>query len=288
MPDYGHPLRFGTFITPVNRPPEAAVDLAVVSEELGFDLVTFQDHPYQPKFHDTWTLLTWVAARTERVQLSGNVLNLPLRQPAVLARSAASVDLLTGGRLALGLGAGGFWDAIAAMGGRRLTPGQAVSALEEALAIIRGVWDAGNRAPLRVAGEFYGVDGAKRGPSPAHRIPVWLGAYKPRMLRLLAEQADGWLPSLPYLQPGDLARSTAQIDDAARAADRDPADITRLVNVPPTSTAEDLVDLTTTFGMSVFIVMSDDAGGMERWANNVIPAVRDGVRRARATSTPDT
>ena len=79
--------------------------------------MTFQDHPYQPAFLDTWTLLSWVAARTERIHVAGNVLNLPLRPPAVLARAAASLDLLSGGRFELGLGAGAFWDAIEAMGG---------------------------------------------------------------------------------------------------------------------------------------------------------------------------
>jgi alkanesulfonate monooxygenase SsuD/methylene tetrahydromethanopterin reductase-like flavin-dependent oxidoreductase (luciferase family) len=92
----------------VNAPATRPVELAVLSERVGLDLVTFQDHPYQAAFHDTWTLLTWVAARTERIQLSGNVLNLPLRPPAVLARAAASLDLLSGGRVGLGLGAGGF------------------------------------------------------------------------------------------------------------------------------------------------------------------------------------
>src|SRR6185312_9392972 len=115
---YGHELQFGTFITPANNPPQAAVSLALLSEQLGYDLVTFQDHPYQPAFLDTWTLLSWVASRTERVHLSPNVLNLPLRPPAVTARAAASLDLLSGGRMSLALGAGGFWDAIEAMGGR--------------------------------------------------------------------------------------------------------------------------------------------------------------------------
>src|SRR5689334_24437465 len=124
--DYGHALKLGTFITPTNAAPDVPVGLARLSEELGYDLVTFQDHPYQPRFLDTWTLLTWVAAQTERIRVSGNVLNLPLRQPAVLARAAASLDLLSGGRFDLGLGAGGFWDAIEAMGGPRRTPAQAV------------------------------------------------------------------------------------------------------------------------------------------------------------------
>ncbi len=122
--DYGHDLLFGTFITPTVQPPMHAVDLAIVADRAGLDLVTFQDHPYQPSFHDTWTLLSYTAPRTKHVHLSGNVLNLPLRQPAVLARSAASRDILSGGRFELGIGAGAFWDAIEAMGGRRLTPGQ--------------------------------------------------------------------------------------------------------------------------------------------------------------------
>ena len=99
MPDYGHPLRFATFIGPTNSPATRPVELAQLSERLGFDFVTFQDHPYQSGFLDTWTLLSWVAARTERIGLSGNVLNLPLRQPlAVLARATASLDLLSAGR----------------------------------------------------------------------------------------------------------------------------------------------------------------------------------------------
>ena len=122
MTDYGHDLIFGTFVTPLVHPPLQPVELAVASERAGLDLVTFQDHPYLPTFHDTWTLMSFVAARTQRIRISGNVLNLPLRPPAVLARSAASLDVLSGGRLALGIGAGAFWDAIAAMGGRRLSP----------------------------------------------------------------------------------------------------------------------------------------------------------------------
>src|ERR671934_368660 len=135
MPDYGHDLLFGTFITPLNQRPQDVVALAKLTERAGLELVTFQDHPYQPAFLDTWTLLTWVAAKTERVRLSGNVLNLPLRPPAVLARAAASLDLLSGGRFELGLGAGAFWDAIEAMGGPRRSPADAVRSLGEAIDI---------------------------------------------------------------------------------------------------------------------------------------------------------
>jgi hypothetical protein len=224
------------------------------------------------------------------------VLNLPLRQPAVLARSAASLDLLSGGRFELGLGAGAFWDAIEAMGGRRLTPRQSVAALDEAITIIRGVWDAGERAVLRVAGEYYPVHGAKRGPAPAHDIGIWLGAYKRRMLQVVGARADGWLPSLSYLQAGDLARGNALIDEAAASAGREPQAVRRLLNVsgrfsaqsgglldgPPRQWAEQLADLALSNGISVFILGTDDATELEQFGKEVAPAVRALVSEHRA------
>ena len=101
-----------------------------------------------------------MAAQTETLRISANVLNLPLRPPAVLARAAASLDLLSGGRVELGLGAGAFWDAVEAMGGPRRTPGEAVDALSEAIDVIRGIWDTGQRGGVRVRGEHYVVKGA--------------------------------------------------------------------------------------------------------------------------------
>ncbi|TXK42478.1 LLM class flavin-dependent oxidoreductase [Nonomuraea sp. C10] len=289
MPDYGHDLRFGSFITPQNGRPELAVELARLSEEAGLDLVTFQDHPYQATFLDTWTLMSWVAARTERVHLSGNVLNLPLRPPAVLARSVASLDLLSGGRVELGLGAGGFWDAIEAMGGRRLSPGQAVDALSEAIDVIRGVWDADERRPLRVDGAHYTVKGAKRGPAPAHDVPIWLGAYKPRMLRLVGAKADGWLPSLGYATPEDLTAGNKIIDEAADGAGRDPREIRRLLNLmsefagdSAEEWVERLLPLAVEDGISTFILPGDDPAAIERFGREVAPALREAVAAERA------
>ncbi|NUT33246.1 MAG: LLM class flavin-dependent oxidoreductase [Hamadaea sp.] len=297
MSDYGHDLLFGTFTTPSAQPAQHAVDLAIVADRAGLDLVTFQDHPYQPRFHDTWTLLSYVAARTERVRLSGNVTNLPLRQPAVLARAAASLDLLSGGRVELGIGAGGFWDAIEAMGGRRLTPGQAVTALDEAIQVIRQIWDADTRGGVRVDGDYYQVRGAKRGPAPAHDIGIWVGAYKPKMLKLTGRVADGWLPSLGYLPGGpvDLAEANKHIDDAALAAGRSPAAVRRLLNIggqfaatgngllngPPEQWAEDLAGLTLEYGVSGYILATDDAATIELFAAEVAPATRELVAAER-------
>ena len=267
-------LEFGTFLTPAH---EGAVELARRSEELGFDLVTFQDHPYQPAFLDTWTLMSWVAGQTERIHIAANVLNVPLRQPAVLARGAASLDLLSGGRFDLALGAGAYWDAIAAMGGPRLAPGAAVDALSEAIDIIRGVLDAGEPGPLRFEGEHYRVGGAERGPLPRHHIPIWLGARKPRMLRLIGRKADGWLPTLGYLKPGELRAGNKIIDEAAAEAGRDPAEIRRLLNISGEVSLDELLPLAVEDGVSTFILMTDDPGTMERFAGEVIPALREAV-----------
>src|SRR5258708_36968689 len=175
--------------------------------------------------------MSYVAARTQSIRLAGNVLNLPLRHPAVLARSVASLDLLSGGRIELGIGAGGFWDAIEAMSGRRLDPGQAVDALAEAIEIIRQVWDTGTPGGIRFPGTYYQVSGAKRGPAPAHPVGIWVGAYKPKMLRLTGRRADGWLPLLSYLRPGQLAQGNAIIDQAVSEAGRAPGAVRRPVYV---------------------------------------------------------
>ncbi len=302
MADYGHELAFGTFITPQNQQPEQVVALAQLTERAGLDLATFQDHPYQPAFLDTWTLLSWVTARTERLRLSPNVLNLPLRPPAVLARAAASLDLLSGGRLELGLGAGAFWDAIEAMGGRRLTPGQAVDALSESIDVIRQVWDTGERGGVRVEGEHVRVRGAKRGPGPAHEIELWLGAYKPRMLRLTGTKGDGWLPSLAYLPREQFAAANAAIDAAAEEAGRDPRRIRRLLNIqgcfasgdqgylqgPPQQWVEQLLELVLEHGFSTFILAGDEPDAIERFGAEVAPALREAVARERGAAGTDT
>lgn len=280
--DYGHPIRFGTFITPGAGSPQRAVRLAQRSEELGFDLATFQDHPYQPAFLDTWTLMSYVGAATERIRIAPNVLNLPLRPPAMTAKAAASLDLLTGGRFDLGLGAGAFWDAIAAMGGPRRTPGQAVDALAEGIGQIRELWNAGDRGGVR-GGAFVPLTGAKRGPAPAHGIPIWIGAYKPRMLRLTGRLGDGWLPSLPFMQPGDLAVGNAAIDEAAIAAGRLPHEIVRLLNIAGTEPLQQLIDLALAEGVSTFII-GEDPSLMERFAAETAPAIREAVAADRAIS----
>lgn len=303
MPDYGHDLLLGSFLTPSAAAPGRIVELARVSEQVGLDLVTFQDHPYQPAFLDTWTLMSWVAASTERIRIAPNVTNLPLRPPAVLARAAASLDLLSGGRFELGLGAGGFWDAIEAMGGRRLTPGQGVDALSEAIDVIRTLWDTSTRERVVVDGTYYRLDGAKRGPAPAHDIGIWVGAYKPRMLRLTGRKADGWLPSLGYVEDlRDLETMNRTIDEAAVAAGRAPSAVRRLLNIggrfattpsdrllvgPPEQWVEQLAVLTLRHGFSGYVLMGDDPATLEVFGRQVGPLLREVVAAERGTVPAD-
>jgi alkanesulfonate monooxygenase SsuD/methylene tetrahydromethanopterin reductase-like flavin-dependent oxidoreductase (luciferase family)/iron-sulfur cluster repair protein YtfE (RIC family) len=299
---YGHDLTFGSFLTPTAASPDTVVALAQLCEQLGLDLVSFQDHPYQPAFLDTWTLMSYVAARTDAIGICSNVLNLPLRAPVVIARSAASLDLLSAGRFELGIGAGGFWDAIEAMGGRRLSPGQSVDALAEAIDIIRQVWASTERGGVRLAGDYYQVSGAKRGPAPAHEIGVWVGALKPRMLRLIGRVADGWVPSLVYLDgPQDLASLNAIIDDSATEAGRSPSSIRRFLNVsgeflasgrgllqgPPAQWVEELAEIATTYGTSGFLLASDDPLALQIFAEEVVPAVREKVVVEPLATEPD-
>ncbi|GAA3452620.1 LLM class flavin-dependent oxidoreductase [Dactylosporangium matsuzakiense] len=295
MTDYGHDLRFGTFLPAEAANAAEALRLAVRTEDLGLDLTSLQDHPYQGKFLDSWTSLSVIAAHTERISVFPNVANLPLRPPAVLARAAASLDLLTGGRVELGIGAGGFWDPIVAMGGPRRRPGEALQALEEAIAVIRALW--GEERSVRFAGEHYRLEGAHPGPGAAHDIGIWIGAIKPRALALTGRVADGWLPSSPYVPPEQLAESNRRIDEAAVAAGRRPEDIRRLYNIagtfrgdgreflqgPPKVWVEQLAELAVTEGMSSFILMvrAGGDGDLERFATEVVPAVRELVAAER-------
>ncbi len=277
--DYGRPVKFGYFINPDATQPVRALEQAIkadVADVAGIDLIGIQDHPYQHRFHETWTLLSVIAARTSRVTLFPDVANLPLRPPAMLAKAAASLDLLSNGRVELGLGAGGFWPAIKAMGGPARTAGESVSALEEAIEVIRLFWTGGRG--LKFDGRFYQLAGLNAGPVPAHAIGIWLGAYRPRMLRLIGRAADGWVPSLGYLTPEQLGEAGARIDDAAREAGRDPSSIRRVLNVGADLTAEDFAALALEHGFDTFIT-SPDLG--EAFIEDIVPKVRELVAEGR-------
>ena len=294
VPDYGRDVTFGYFLIPNATDP--LLETAREIEARGLDWIGIQDHPYQRRFVDTWSLLGAIAGTTTRVSLFPDVTNLPLRPPAMMAKAAASLDVLSGGRFELGLGAGNFWDAIEAYGGPRRTPRDALAALEEAVQVIRMVWS-GERN-LRFTGEHYRLAGAHSGPVPVHPIGIWLGVYGPRALQLAGRLSDGWVPSLRG-ETAFLSEGAARIDEAANAAGRDPAQIRRVLNVngqitdgrregllrgPTDQWVDELTDLAFGYGFDTFLFWGEGDDQLPRFAEEVAPAVRAQVAAERERS----
>jgi alkanesulfonate monooxygenase SsuD/methylene tetrahydromethanopterin reductase-like flavin-dependent oxidoreductase (luciferase family) len=286
---YGRHLEFGLFPVPNADDLELLRSLAHRADELGLDLIGIQDHPYQRRYLETWALIADLVARTERVRFFPDVANLPLRGPAMIAKQAATLDVLSGGRFELGLGAGAFWDAIGAMGGPVRSPREALESLEEAIEIIRLFWS--GEQSIAFEGKHYRVQELHPGPPPAHRIEIWLGVGKPRSLSLLGRAADGWIPSLTWARPEHVPPMMQAIDEGARAAGRDPGEIRRLFNVsgkivdgdvsellvgPPEHWVETLTGFARELGFDTFIFWPSDepAEQLERFATEVVPALR--------------
>ncbi len=222
---------FGVSITPNNV--ENAFKLAKTAEELGLDIVGVQDHPYNGSFLDTWTLICTLAMSTRKIRFFPEVVDLPMRSPAILAKATASLDVITKGRVELGIGAGAFWDAIQAYGGPRRSPGEAVAALEEALQVILLVWNYGGpRTRVSFPGKYYQLQNAQAGPSPHHRMSIWVGGMKPRMMQLIGRLADGWvIPLSSYVSNDEIRASQQIIDYTAKEAGRSPDSIRRISNL---------------------------------------------------------
>lgn len=224
-----HQPLFGIGISPRAAELDRQMALIDYADRAGLDLISIQDHPYNAEFLDTWTLLSVIGAKTQHVRLMPNVANLPLRPAAMLAKAAASLDILTEGRVELGLGAGAFWDGVASYGGPRLRPGEAVAAFEEAVAVMRAVWS--EQTGVNYSGTFYQLNNAQTGPAPYHPIGIWAGALGPRLLHVTGRIADGWIISSPRIPPDRVPELNALIDQGAEKADRPPSAIRRGYNV---------------------------------------------------------
>ena len=272
---YGRALEFGVFVIPNADELDAARALVQGAERLGLDLIGIQDHPYQRRYLETWALLADVIARTERIRFFPDVANLPLRGPAMIAKHAASLDVQSGGRFELGLGAGAFWEAIGAMGGPVRSPREALESLEEAIRIIRLFWS-GERS-IAFEGGHYRVKGLHPGPPPAHEIEIWLGVGKPRSLALTGRLADGWVASSTWAKPELVPPMMQRIDDAATDSGRDPQEIRRVLNVAAElADADTLARYAGELGFDTFLVWPGEeaAEQVERFATDVVPVLR--------------
>jgi len=202
---------------------------AIRAEGLGYDFVSANDHPNgTTPTHEVWTLLAWVAARTSRIKVASRVLGVPYRSPAIVAKMAATLQGLSGGRLILGLGGGSSDEGMQALGVGPLTPRAKIDGLEDAVQIMRGVW---SQREFSFDGSIYAVDGANFEPKPDTPIPIWLGTFGQRGLAITGRLADGWIPSLGMAPPEQARLMRERIVTAAREAGRDPGTITCIYNV---------------------------------------------------------
>jgi alkanesulfonate monooxygenase SsuD/methylene tetrahydromethanopterin reductase-like flavin-dependent oxidoreductase (luciferase family) len=265
------------------------------AEALGFDLFCVADHLHGANpTPEPWTALTWIAAVTDRIGVMTNVLGLPYRAPAVTGKMAETLDRLSRGRLVLGLGTGGYDREFSAFGLAERSPGQKVGALSEAIQIIRGLW----REPgFSFEGEHFRTRDARIEPRPAHPIPIWLGSYGPRALRLTGAVADGWVPSLGRLSLDEAVTMRSAVRIAAQDAGRDPDEITCAANLivdftrdgrpnpdgPRISgTSEVIARRLILIGRAGFTfqnIVLADADARDRFAAEVMPAVRDELTR---------
>jgi alkanesulfonate monooxygenase SsuD/methylene tetrahydromethanopterin reductase-like flavin-dependent oxidoreductase (luciferase family) len=284
------PLLLGLNLSTSAAPGADPVADAIEAERLGFDFVSANDHPMgDSPTHELWTLLAWVAARTSTIKLASRVVGVPYRNPAVLAKMAASLQTLSGGRLILGLGGGSNDEAIAAVGLGSLTPRDKIDRLEDTLRILRGLW---SEPRFTYGGRVHSVRDATIEPRPSEPIPIWTGAFGARGLRLTGELADGWIPSLDMAPPDTARAMREQILQAAADAGREPGAITCICNLEvrigtedpdrsvvsgePGRVVERLQELAEVgFGGMNFIVGDPDgAEQREQLAAEVLPGLR--------------
>jgi alkanesulfonate monooxygenase SsuD/methylene tetrahydromethanopterin reductase-like flavin-dependent oxidoreductase (luciferase family) len=284
-------LLFGVNVSTSAAPGTDPVADARTAEALGFDFVSASDHPGSARpSYETWTLLAWMAAATSRVSVLPRVLGVPFRAPALVAKAAESLDRLSGGRLLLGLGAGGDDSEFRALGLPVRSPAEKVRGLEEAVRIVKGLW---SEPSLTHHGTIYHTENAQLEPKPAHRIPIWLGTFGERALEVTGRVADGWIPSRGYVPDEALPVMRDRVVAAARQAGRDPAELTCALNTQvtvddrhglhpdeftgPPAKIVDSVRRYAALGFTAFnfIPASDDpAGQVRRLAAEVLPALR--------------
>jgi alkanesulfonate monooxygenase SsuD/methylene tetrahydromethanopterin reductase-like flavin-dependent oxidoreductase (luciferase family) len=218
----------------VNVSTSATVDAnpiadAMRAEALGYDFVSANDHPCGTRpSYETWTLLTWIATNTSRIKIATRVLSVPYRPPALVAKMAESLDRLSGGRLILGMGAGGSDEQLHAFGLNVPSAREKVEGLEEAVRIIRGLW---TTKGFTFDGKHHCTDAADLEPKPRHTIPIWLGTFGKRSLAVTGRVADGWIPTLELAPPSDIPAMRDIIFDAAVRASREPTELTLVYNL---------------------------------------------------------
>ena len=275
--------------------------MAEQADRDGLDIFSLSDHPYIGGRLDAYASIGFVLGRTQRLAGFANVTNLPTRPAPMLARAVTSLSALSGGRIVLGMGAGGLWDRIADMGVPRLSPADAVDAFEEAITLVKTL--SGGGPPVTYQGRHYQVNQIE--PAPVAAPPVWTGSVGRKSLAATGRVADGWLPGHAADWLSERYRTSRPvIDEAAAAVGRDPREIRTVFNFPGRITdrplpatrdrdghwiggsagqwVEELTGAVLEHGASGFMLFSPEGGtpdlvSLGRWANEIVPAVREAI-----------
>jgi alkanesulfonate monooxygenase SsuD/methylene tetrahydromethanopterin reductase-like flavin-dependent oxidoreductase (luciferase family) len=280
--------------------------MAQQADRDGLDIFSLSDHPYLGARLDAYASIAFILGRTQHIAGFANVTNLPTRPAPMLARTVTSLSALSGGRIVLGMGAGGLWDRIAEMGVPRLSPGDAVDAFEEAIVLVKLL--SGGGPPVTYQGRYYQVDQIE--PAAVAAPPVWTGSVGPRSLAATGRVADGWIPGHAADWRSERYRlSRPAIDEAAAAVGRDPREIRTVFNFPGRITdrplvasrdrdgrwvggsvgqwVEELTAAVLEHDASGFVLFSPNGGSTDivslgRWAGEVAPAVREAIEKDKA------
>lgn len=233
--------------TEIGADPDVVAEYAVTAESLGYDHLIAYDHvlgagtatrpdwkgPYNSEsmFQEPFVLFSYLAALTSSIELVTAVIILPQRQTALVAKQAACVDVLSRGRLRLGIGTG--WNDVEyeALGENFHDRGQRS---EEQIDVLRKLW---HDKVISYAGEHHTITEAGLNPLPTRgEIPIWLGGMAPAVIERVGRLADGWFPFVNR----DLEQQIQQVRASARAADRDPDSIGIECIMPSNSSADDI------------------------------------------------
>ena len=286
----------------ITEAPEL-LNMAQQADRDGLDLFSLMDHPYLGAHLDAYATIGFVLGHTRHIAGFANVTNLPTRPAPMLARTVTSLLALSGGRIVLGMGAGGLWDRISDMGVPRLSPGDAVAAFEEAIILVKKL--SGGGPPVTYQGRYYQV--SQIDPAPVPAPAVWTGSVGRKSLAATGRVADGWIPGHAADWVSDRYRSSRPvIDEAATVAGRDPREVRTVFNLPgritgtPLATtrgsdgrwiggsasqwAEELTGAVLEHGASGFTLFSPQGGtpdvtSLSRWAREIVPAVREAIRK---------
>jgi alkanesulfonate monooxygenase SsuD/methylene tetrahydromethanopterin reductase-like flavin-dependent oxidoreductase (luciferase family) len=270
----------------------------------GLDLVSVGDHPYFADRLDAYAALGFVLGCTSNVTGAVIMTNLLSRPAPILARTVTGLSTISGGRVVIGIGAGGMWEEIVALGVPRLSPADRIRAMEEAIVVLRALSGGGD--PVTFDGAFYQV--AELTPAAAAAPPIWVGALGPKALAVTGRNADGWIPGhLADWRSTEVAEGRPIVDQAALSVGRDPAAIATIYNVsgrlernPVSETRDDdgrwigggvtqwVEELTFAVlehnaAAFIYLVAPGDSisdTALNRWAHEVAPAVREAIAKS--------